>query len=167
MKPKFYLTILKTFSLVLIVSFIFYSCKKDSTTPPYVGTWAATYPVTDSLGTYYEREIYVFAENSFTETIQETNQNTNQWFNYYGTKGDISVTGKIITLNITDIGVTTFTATNQPTGVISYYNEITSPVEFQTYLSGLYGSKTGSLTYSISGKYMNFVEIPNRPYVKQ
>jgi len=170
---------LKTFGILLISSIIVYSCSKDTPAPAYVGTWAATvtYKDTSSNQNYAVRYLFTFTESSFTKIFQEISSTNNQWVNELATKGDLSVSGNKITYNVTDIGISSVNpGNNQPTGVITYYNENSSALEFQTYLSTLEAytdfsliaeSKTYTNTFTISGKFLSFSEYPNAIFAKQ
>ena len=163
------LSFLKLLGILITSSIILYSCTKDKPTPAYVGTWSATVSMADSAGTIYsEREIYSFTESSFTETIQMISAVSGQWVNYVGTKGSLSVNGSVMTFNVTDVGITSFTASNQPTGTLIFYNENANALDFQGYLQQIYGGqKTFNTSFTISGKFLTFSDYPDVIYAKQ
>lgn len=133
------------------------SCKKEED-PAYVGTWAALGTISlDSAGTNVvdAKDLLILSKSSFTELIQMKNPNTNQWISMAGIKGNLTVSGTMMSLYVKSAGLSTQDGfTGLPTGNITYYQEGTSSFDDLLYSLGISQSFSG--TYSIEGNSLIF-----------
>ncbi|MCX7986667.1 MAG: hypothetical protein N2662_06995 [Bacteroidales bacterium] len=136
-------------STILLLTFV--SCEDDEKDPAFVGTWVATdvlYFSEDQNSEY--KDIMTFTSSTFTNIGQVKNPNTNQWKDYVCLKGKISVTGNLLNVTITEIGMTSFDLlTGMPTGTLVYYKDTQS--EFSQIMSEFGMDKTFKSEYSVSG----------------
>ena len=146
------LKLLNQTSLFLISLCLFaliISCEKDEDVPDYVGSWEATGTILwDTLELGY-KEVITFTTSTYNITGQLKNPSTNEWIDYMGFKGSMTVNENEMNITITDVGMSTFDAfTRMPTGEILYYKD--SQDEFSDLLE-LFGIvKTFKMEYSIS-----------------
>jgi len=129
------------------------SCKEDETVlPDYAGTWAAVESVPTENGSMQVKDIMTLTETSFSD-IHQIQVATDKWTDMVGMKGSLSVYGDIMSVTITEIGVTSLSGvTGLPTGVITSYKKGSS--EFDALLSANEQPKTFESKYTISGKNM-------------
>lgn len=140
------------FALTLMV-IISSSCKKDDEiNPDYVGTWAVIMPsiptATGFTGGF--KDNMTFTKSSFTDLIQMPGESADKWIDYMNMKGSISVSGNLMTVTITELGISSFDViTGRPTGTIISYKEGSST--FDAILNNSEQPKTFNSEYSVSG----------------
>jgi hypothetical protein len=143
-----------TIALFTLVIFFTSCVKEDEVTPDYVGTWISDVPIPTATGyTKGLRDIMTFSENRVVDLIQLPDGTLNQWIDYMNMKGSLSVSGNIMTVTISEIGISTMNAvTGKPTGTIISYKD--GSAEFETILSQSDQSKVFVSEYSVSGNQM-------------
>lgn len=146
----------KIVAFMAIVLIFISSCKKDEpatpkvdpTAPNYVGTWIAIEPITADI---QMKDIITLTETSFTD-LGQIGLSANLWVDYISMKGSISVNGKLMTVTITDLGLTSFNSLNIPTGVITSYK--TGSAGFEDLITQSGQPKIFNSEYSVSGNQL-------------
>lgn len=139
-------------ALVLTVLAVFCSsCEKDDeVVSDYVGTWIAEVSIPTASGFTSFRDVMTFSENSVIDLMQIPGGSADKWIDYMNLKGSITVSENMITVTITELGISSVDAiTRMPTGTIISYKE--GSVEFEAILSQSEQSKTFQSEYSVSG----------------
>jgi hypothetical protein len=106
------------FSLLIVV---FSSCsKKDNeVNPDYVGTWIALQTITQDGVSMQFKDIMTFLQDGFSDRGQIYDVSTSNYIDYVKLNGTISVSGAIMNINITEIGVSSVDPiSGAPTGII-------------------------------------------------
>jgi hypothetical protein len=106
------------FSLLIVV---FSSCsKKDNeVNPDYVGTWIALQTITQDGVSMQFKDIMTFTQDGFSDRGQIYDVSTSNYIDYVKLNGTISVSGAIMNINITEIGVSSVDPiSGAPTGII-------------------------------------------------
>ena len=129
------------------------SCKEDDPIlPDYVGTWVAVEAVPTEVGYVQMKDIMTFTEKSFTDLAQ-IQTGTDQWTSIFSMNGTLLVSGNIMNVTITEIGVTSFSGvTGLPTGVITSYKKGTT--EFDELITENDQPRSFESKYTISGNKM-------------
>lgn len=142
-------------ALLALVVFATSCVKEDEVAPDYVGTWVAIIPPIPTTTGYTGgfKDIMTFTENSVIDLIQFPGGSTDQWIDYMNMKGSLSVKGNIMTVTISEVGISSFSpVTGRPTGTIISYKD--GSAEFESILSQANQSKVFESEYSISGNQM-------------
>jgi hypothetical protein len=140
----------RQFIVFLFVLTFFYACKKDEDNPDYVGTWVATGTLTEDTLILEMKDVMTFSKNTFSDIWQIKDPDTNEWIDFFGLKGTISLSGNIMNVTIKEIGMSTFDMiSGMPTGNIVYYND--SQNQFSTLISQSGMAATFESEYTITG----------------
>lgn len=140
------------FAILFVVS----SCTKDEEiAADYVGTWVTTTTIDDDMDA---KVTMTFTTNSFINLFQVQDVTTNNWVDYFATKGSISVTNQMITGTTTEIGLAIDLLTGEPTGTMTYYKAGTP--YFDLYMEDSDLSFKGE--YSVSGNTMTLKTDDNK-----
>jgi len=139
---------------ILLIALVVFcsSCEKDDEfASDYVGTWIAVESIPTASGYTAIRDVMTFTDNEVTDLIQFPEGSADKWIDYMNLKGLVSVSGNMMTVTITEIGISSLNAvTEMPTGTIISYKA--GSVEFETILSQSEQSKTFKSEYSVSGE---------------
>lgn len=139
-------------AIVFILFIIFSSsCKKEvEVLPDYVGTWSVVENIPLAAGFTSIREVITFSADSVIDLMQIPRSSIDNWADYMNLKGSISVNGNIMTVNITEIGMSSLDPiTRMPTGTLISYKE-TGP-EFESILAAGEQPKVFETEYTVSG----------------
>jgi len=102
--------------ILFLIGIFINSCKKDDQ-PDYAGSWYNIEEEEDGT----TRTLVNLSESSFEILIQLQNPDDNKFISFAGVKGGLSVSGDIMTLNITHVGFSDFNPeTLMPTGKIEW-----------------------------------------------
>jgi hypothetical protein len=141
----------KFLAYVVLIIWTAQGCEKEDEQPDYVGTWA-TVQTQDSTnsGTVNLRDVVDFSAKSFTHLGQVLSSQTNEWINFIGVKGKITIDDNIMSIKIVEMGVSQFNLfTGLPTGTIYYYRQ--DQAEFTNILKDSQISQYYQSKFQISG----------------
>jgi len=144
---------LKLATFMALVLIFGTSCNDDDPVlPDYAGTWSTIDVLTTEEGSVQVKDIMTFTENSFSD-LSQFQISSNTWTNMFSMGGTMVVTGDIMTVTITEIGVTSFSGVKGlPTGVITSYKKGTP--EFDELITDNDQPKTFDSKFTISGNKM-------------
>jgi hypothetical protein len=110
--------------LLISVFILLLSCDKgDDVNPDYVGTWSAFEVVTEDGITLNIKDIMTFTKEGFSDLGQIYYASASKYIDFIKMNGTISVSGNIMNVKITEIGVSLIDMTGMPTGTIVTYKE--------------------------------------------
>jgi hypothetical protein len=131
---------------------MFSSCSKNDNevTPDYVGTWIALETITQNEGSMQFKDIMTFTKDGFSDKGQVYDVSTSKFIDYVKLNGTMSVSGAVMNINITEIGVSSFDPiSGAPTGIIVMYKEGTS--QYDLIFSETGQPKTFLSEFSVAG----------------
>jgi len=117
----------------------------------YVGTWMVIAPFTTDYGDISLKKIITFTDRSVAQ-LGQLQILSNTWMNYVSMKGSLSVNGNLMTVSITELGMSSSNSLGIPTGdIISYQS---GSAEFDKLLSDTGQPGTFSSQYSVLGNQL-------------
>jgi hypothetical protein len=138
--------------LLSVIIVLFSSCnKKDNElNPDYVGTWMALQTITQDGVSIQFKDLMTFSKDGFSDLGQVYDVITSKYIDYVKLNGTMSVSGDVMNINITEIGVSSFDPiSGAPTGIISMYKEGTSQYDLIFTQTGQ--PKTFKSEFSVAG----------------
>jgi hypothetical protein len=136
-------------SLIIVLSS---SCnKKDNElNPDYVGTWMALQTITQDGMSIQFKDLMTFTKDGFNDLGQVYDVITSRFIDYVKLNGTMTISGAVMNINITEIGVSSFDPiSGAPTGIISMYKEGTSQYDLIFTQTGQ--PKTFKSEFSVAG----------------
>src|ERR1035437_4931600 len=93
--------------LLSVIIVLFSSCnKKDNElNPDYVGTWMALQTITQDGVSIQFKDLMTFSKDGFSDLGQVYDVITSKYIDYVKLNGTMSVSGDVMNINITEIGV--------------------------------------------------------------
>jgi hypothetical protein len=143
------------FTALCMVIFFITACEKEEDVPDYVGTWIATGSFTEEEVTLEMKDILTLKTSSLTEVLQIKNPLTDNWLDYLGLKGSLTVSDNTMSIVLNELGMSSFDMmTGMPTGNITYYSKEQN--EFDQLISESGMPETYSAQFSVSGGSLTF-----------
>jgi hypothetical protein len=141
----------KSILLLSLIIVLFSSCKKDNEPiPDYVGTWMALQTITQDGMSIQFKDLMTFTKDSFSDLGQVYDVTTSKFVDYVKLNGTMTISGALMNINITEIGVSSFDPiSGAPTGIISMYKEGTSQYDLIFTQTGQ--PKTFKSEFSVAG----------------
>lgn len=153
MKKMIWTDLYKAVVFMAVVLIFSSSCKKDDPVlPDYVGTWTTVVSYPTDNGNVSVRENMTFTETTFVDLAQ-MQMAGGQWTDFMKMKGSMSVSGNLMNVTLTEVGISTFSMiSGLPTGQITSYQ--TGSADFDDLLAKTGQSKTFKSAYSVSGNQL-------------
>jgi hypothetical protein len=120
MKFKIY-PFVKSLLFIALVAVAFTSCKKDDPDPEYVGNWFTTGKTQIDGNVREFKELITLTKTTYSDLLQIKDPEKNEWIDYLGFKGTMTITGLKLNVTLNEAGLSTFDIAENPTGEIKYY----------------------------------------------
>lgn len=138
---------MKKFSLLFIIgafAFSFWSCSEDEDNPDYIGDWISIY-TEDGVE---NKELLSLAASTFENVVSQ--KETGEWVESFGLKGNMTVSGKEISMIITAVGGRNYDPQTLEVLDFEWFDDGTT--NFTLALQFFGGNKTPNGEYEVNGE---------------
>jgi hypothetical protein len=141
----------KFLAYVVVIVWTTQGCEKEEEVPDYVGTWVTAQTQNSTTGGIVTlRDILDFSEKSFTNLGQVMHPQTNEWLDFIGVKGKITIQDNTMNVVVFEMGMSKFDLfSGMPTGKIYYYRD--GQTEFNSMLKSSQMTKCYQSKFQVSG----------------